>query len=86
MSIKSRLDRLGGRVKRCPLCNYPGPLSKNIQIEVVATTLEIDPETGRPLPPPEPEPQYCPECGIEFPQIDVKGMYDKAMGGRMHNA
>jgi len=85
MGIKGRMNRLGSSVKRCPVCNYPGPPPKGREVKIdmrgvrrnpeTGEIEEYDPETGEILEPRPP--RYCPGCGRELPVIRVKGMPDK---------
>jgi len=76
MAIKDRLDRLGSRVKRCEVCNYPGPVPPDTQVTINLIPVEVDPETGQPSSV-DPPPKYCSGCGRELPVIRVKGLQDK---------
>jgi hypothetical protein len=82
VGIKDRVDRLGGRVKRCPVCNFPGPAPRDTQVDIVVSVVEVDFETGRAILTPPPEPQYCSGCGRELPVIRVKGIESKPVAGR----
>jgi hypothetical protein len=77
MAIKDRLDKLSSRVKRCPVCNYPGPVPPDAQVAIVVSLAEVGPETGRARGYKKLEPRYCSGCGRELSVIRVKGIQDK---------
>jgi len=77
MAIKDRLDRLGSRVQRCPVCGYPGPPPKDMGVEIVVREIGIDGD-GNPITPPPLPPRYCSGCGRQIEPIKVKGLDERA--------